>query len=616
MGFQLSSIKTRLLLGAVFITLNVVMLAAISLYHFRKIHTYHYLENQMHQLQLAVMQLIKNDNDFFQYDLINPNFFEKGSTQILAQRDDFKNATQQSFEKIANNKLVNSSGLGEEFDDLYKLLSEYHLLFSQLQEASRQRGFKDFGLIGEMRIFAHKIQEEGHLSERDILTLRRHEKDFQLRNEKWYVDQFNTLKSLKEKELNRKGDTKGLNLLDSYGELFNRLVDLESKLGLLDNTGMKRSLDRKGYDVHLELVKLKGQMGEFTAKAMRKGNLIFLLSIIFSLLLSLFLSYSMAIRISRPLQKLSKLMDQFRVNGNITATYSLRNESSRGDSEIISLANSFINLSKKVKSQFKEIEKQSQQLERQNQELREVNLQLDRFVYAAAHDLKAPLTSVMGLINITERELGERSNVKGNFQMMRTSIGRLDALIRDMVDFSKNKRGEEQIQILDIEKLCTDVFQYQTQGLEHPPKLDLYQDVESEFYGDLKRLEIILRNLISNAIKYADTDKSESWIKIRIFISSQEAFMEIEDNGIGIGEEHFDKVFNMFYRATEKAKGSGLGLFLVKDTLDMLGGNISISSALGTGTLFQLHLPNKKPQIQVEKNTKKAPEFPQRIWVL
>jgi signal transduction histidine kinase len=103
----------------------------------------------------------------------------------------------------------------------------------------------------------------------------------------------------------------------------------------------------------------------------------------------------------------------------------------------------------------------------------------------------------------------------------------------------------------------------------------------------------VFNNLISNAIRYSDPYKKQSFVRIGITTTVDQAHITVEDNGIGIEQEHIEKVFNMFYRATESKSGSGLGLYIVKETLDMLGGKIQVSSTMGKGTTFTLTIPNK-----------------------
>ena len=116
----------------------------------------------------------------------------------------------------------------------------------------------------------------------------------------------------------------------------------------------------------------------------------------------------------------------------------------------------------------------------------------------------------------------------------------------------------------------------------------------NDFYSDPWRVEEIFRNLISNAIKYRKMNNSSHEIKIAITIEPNEALISFRDNGIGIPKQNQNKVFDMFYRASEQSGGSGLGLYIVKNAVEKLGGRVSVGSEPGLYTLFEIVLPNQK----------------------
>jgi len=113
----------------------------------------------------------------------------------------------------------------------------------------------------------------------------------------------------------------------------------------------------------------------------------------------------------------------------------------------------------------------------------------------------------------------------------------------------------------------------------------------AEVVSNPQRLKIILTNLISNAVKYHDPHKQISQVDLRFNRNSHEWNLEVIDNGIGIEAERIDKVFDMFYRATENAKGSGLGLYIVKETVELLNGVIRVESVHAQWTKFVVAFP-------------------------
>ena len=115
---------------------------------------------------------------------------------------------------------------------------------------------------------------------------------------------------------------------------------------------------------------------------------------------------------------------------------------------------------------------------------------------------------------------------------------------------------------------------------------------DAEFYSDSTRCTVILNNLISNSIRYSNPRAEEPFVEVDVKVNEAEAIITIRDNGIGIAKEKQDRIFDMFYRVSQKAAGSGLGLYIVKETVEKLGGSLQLESQLDKGTCFTLTLPN------------------------
>lgn len=119
--------------------------------------------------------------------------------------------------------------------------------------------------------------------------------------------------------------------------------------------------------------------------------------------------------------------------------------------------------------------------------------------------------------------------------------------------------------------------------------------LNAPFYSDKSRLLIVLNNMLSNAVRYRDPWKTDSFVQIKVEVNEAEARLEFSDNGIGIADHYLDKIFNMFFRASADSKGSGLGLYIVKSAVEKLDGTIDVESELGVGTTFRITIPNQKP---------------------
>ncbi|HNP49824.1 MAG TPA: HAMP domain-containing sensor histidine kinase, partial [Bacteroidia bacterium] len=238
--------------------------------------------------------------------------------------------------------------------------------------------------------------------------------------------------------------------------------------------------------------------------------------------------------------------------------------------------------------------KAEQILEQQNNRLIKTNTELDRFVYSTSHDLRAPLTSLLGLINITEDHLREDdTEQKERIVMMKKTVSKLDTFIGDILNYSRNARTDLASDTIDFKQIvreCTDHLKYMDVTGDYSLSVNINQ--ESEFVTDKSRLLVILSNMMSNAVKYQDSGKKDRTVDISIQSDTLHAEIRVRDNGIGIESNDLDKIFEMFYRATKHSNGSGLGMYIVKETLTKLNGTISVESTPGAGTCFTVCLPN------------------------
>jgi len=225
--------------------------------------------------------------------------------------------------------------------------------------------------------------------------------------------------------------------------------------------------------------------------------------------------------------------------------------------------------------------------------LKSANKQLDHFVYGATHDLKAPLASLSGLLHILRKE-PDPDQKEVFMQMMEKSIHRLNEFIREIVDYSRNANQELKSEEVYFEPLVLEIFE-SLEYMENASKINASVDIEQTvvFRTDKLRLRVILNNLISNAYKYSSAHRrDEAFIRVSVKADELQATIRIEDNGQGIDQAHIEKIFDMFFRATEGQGGSGLGLYLVKETLDKMNGTIHVVSEVGKGSCFVVNIPS------------------------
>ncbi len=264
------------------------------------------------------------------------------------------------------------------------------------------------------------------------------------------------------------------------------------------------------------------------------------------------------------------------------------------EGKIVGISGINIDINSRKQAEIK-MKESMEQLQILNTELQKANRELDRFVYSASHDLRAPIASVLGLIELCKMTT-DANELKDYFHKQEISIQKLDHFIRDILDYSRNARMELQKDPIEFQTFINDIFeQYDYQAHSENIQKIFKINQKSAFFTDQRRLNVIFNNLISNAIRYSDLRKSQSYIEVQVNCTTKEARISISDNGQGISKEHVDKVFEMFYRGRESGSGSGLGLYIVKETIDKLCGKVDLTSELGKGTTIILKIPNTPP---------------------
>lgn len=229
-------------------------------------------------------------------------------------------------------------------------------------------------------------------------------------------------------------------------------------------------------------------------------------------------------------------------------------------------------------------------LQKTNHELSKRNTELDNFVYSVSHDLRAPIASVLGLINLAKMD-SDVAMKDTYLEMINSSALRQDHFIREILDQSRNSRLDVKREEILFEPIIDETFSQLSFATPTGKAVQKVISIQQSkpFYCDRWRLKVILNNVISNAIRYRNG--RDPVIKVNIDVTESGAQLRIEDNGKGIAKEHLKHVCRMFYRATDDGAGSGLGLYIVKEAVDKLNGSIKIDSEEGKGTTVQLLIP-------------------------
>jgi len=232
----------------------------------------------------------------------------------------------------------------------------------------------------------------------------------------------------------------------------------------------------------------------------------------------------------------------------------------------------------------------TKQVEDSYQQTKKLNEELDRFVYSTSHDLRAPLLSVLGLLELSETSAEEEK--KNYYHLMRSKISTLDKFIKDITDYSRNKRLQIVKEDIFLGSLADEVWgslRYSSDA----KGIDFINEIPQDLIvkNDGSRLRIVLSNIIANAIRYHDQRRDRKYIRLYHQQTENSFAIHIEDNGQGIAPEFQAKIFDMFFRGNESSQGSGLGLYIVKETLTKLSSTIQLTSTVQRGSTFIISMP-------------------------
>lgn len=228
--------------------------------------------------------------------------------------------------------------------------------------------------------------------------------------------------------------------------------------------------------------------------------------------------------------------------------------------------------------------------------LEEANAELEEFSYRTSHDLRAPLVASEGLLGVAIQSIQDGSTdvAVQSLEHVRKSMQKLLQLIQDLLVLTESKNIGEQAQTIDVTKMLDDVLE----NLKHTDGFDTIQ-VKKDIGHNIPvvskkmRFRLILENLVSNAVKYRDPDKNDSFIAVSTRDEGNDFVLEVTDNGLGVPENRQSQMFTMFKRFHPQVSyGSGLGLYMIKKSAIMMGGDI-VYKDTGDGSSFVFTLPRK-----------------------
>src|SRR5690606_5843565 len=232
------------------------------------------------------------------------------------------------------------------------------------------------------------------------------------------------------------------------------------------------------------------------------------------------------------------------------------------------------------------------ELKEKNEKLKKTISEMNIFIHSLSHDLRGPLMSISGVSKLAKTEINDPDAAE-YFDMIDSATVKLDDFIYKMLDFYRSTKIDNIIVPIDFNKVVEQQMQaYKEKWDFSEMTFTVEVDQQEDFYSDDGKIRVILNNLIGNAYKFQKDGDEEGFISLEINVGGGRACIKVSDNGIGIEERHQKDVFNLFHRATQKNVGSGLGLYMVKESVEQIKGEILLQSSAGEGTVVEITLPD------------------------
>ncbi|MGD1842509.1 MAG: ATP-binding protein [Thermonemataceae bacterium] len=592
----------------------IVFVASISfwfnLQRDRLANTSENMENAL----VSILRLIKVEQDFFVHEIRQPLFYQHGRSIYIDRHKERYDSILTNFKALKANSQLYSLDVRRDFEKIIKSLEDYDYSFKQVVILTRLRGFKDYGIEGYMREVAHEMEKQALIDKVSILQLRRLEKDYIVRKDiKYVVALEKQVEGLQQRvrEDNRFSPAQKDTLykqLSTYKKAFKKLVAYERTIGYEGTRqGFKYQMR---YHANNAIKLIESVTNKLHAKSDEiAGDFqnIFIITMLIVVVLSLTFSYFLSFFITIPIVKLSQAMQDavdHKLEGDIKPMKKY------AEDEVGELTDDFNYMVKEIKHHVKRIKASNAIITERNEELEAINQQLiqsekrlegllslkDKFFSIISHDLRGPLNTLKGFLNILHNYTASFSTqeLKALSGDMNVSLERMMIMLEDLLKWSRSQTGDLEYHPdnLNLSKIVEENITL----LQQTARAKIIQ-IESKITpqlwvrADKNMLDFILRNLLSNAVKFTE---EKGKIMVEAHADEYFTYIQVKDTGVGMSKETLRKLFHpethISTPGTRQEKGTGFGLLMCKDFVEKNEGEIRVESKLGEGTTIYFSL--------------------------
>lgn len=563
--------------------------------------TYHFFEN-FNDLRTKIQQNIALSQRFLLYETINPEYYIEKESEILDERKNLVQSAYRNWESLKKNRLSIDEKLMQAIDSIKWFLDEDEKIMKSLTEAIQLRGFKDFGLEGKMRSYAHQLEQMKQIDLDRVLLLRRWEKDYMLRNDTIYIQRFKkVLESLKADFQYSKEITEAL---DSYWVNFRTIVNLDKTIGKKVNEGLNSQLQVHGINTEKYLKNIAHLLVHEQQEQIGRLQKVFWFALISMIVFGLVISFWFSKALTKPLIAISSMLNSI-VKNNFDGKTPIVVLKSKD--EVGQMTQDLALMIEKMSENFTTLRNMNQKLTESEKALKEYNQIKDKFFSIVAHDLRGPFNTLKGLINllINYREGLSKEEVDNFIYQINQTVINLSNLTNNLLTWALAQTEGVNIQMhtLDLRDAVEDTIKLLQSGAENKAvRLLNFVPPDLKVAADENVLYFVLRNLISNAIKFSYKNGE---VKVSSMEANGKVFVQVIDNGVGMEQALVDRLFKIGEKVssqgTDKEKGTGLGLILSKEFLKKCNSDISVSSKVGSGSIFTFYLPLVEKEVVTEQ---------------
>jgi len=605
------SIQTKLLYSFLLLLFLTGCAVITNIFVYRRVDKLKLVNNRLDNVLVKTLQVIKTEKEFFSSGILDTNFYRAGESEYLTEHARLIAEIRQGLGSVVQSEEEHRFEIDGNLSHLQLELNAYEKSFRNIVGHIRIKGFENQGLEGEVHKYSQAIENSIYPFDKiKVLTLISLEKDYIVRKDRDQAQRFRELyyQIQSELPLESNPNSRGFDsLLTNYHKNFKELTRVEGLIGNNDR-GLQSQLRRYTGRIEAQIHSTINKANQRAQEIRKWFQRISLAIIFFAIILSVIFSYFHSYRITKPVRTLDLQIKKL-VSSHIQDD-TPKIEPTSND-ETSTLTQNFNVMIEEIQFYLCEIKEKNQELETQNMELqtmneqlahseaslRNLNLMKDKFFFIISHDLKGPLNTLLGFLDVlnTNVDTFSRQEIMQVGLSMNTSVRSLLNLLNNLLQWSVAQTGDMKVEAVNFPLSL--VVNENLELMKETARLkdiQLVTDLEKDFLirSDRNMTDSIVRNLVSNAIKFTHAGG-----EVRVKAREKGTFVEVvvEDTGVGISSEDLKQLFRSDVHhstlGTTKEKGTGFGLLLCKEFVEKNGGQISIQSQLGQGTAIVFTLP-------------------------